>query len=76
MKCVICEQAETRPGVTTVTFERGDSVFVVKEVPAQVCSNCGEDYVDSAVAAELLHSAEDLSRSGAKVDIRRYAAAA
>jgi hypothetical protein len=23
MKCVVCKQAETRPGVTTVTFERG-----------------------------------------------------
>lgn len=56
--------------------ERGDSVFVVKEVPAQICPNCGEDYVDSAVAAELLRSAEELSRSGAKVDVSRYAAAA
>jgi len=35
MKCVVCKQAETRPGVTTVTFERGDSTFVVREVPAQ-----------------------------------------
>lgn len=37
MKCPVCKQAETRPGVTTVTFERGDSTFVVREVPAQVC---------------------------------------
>ena len=48
MKCVVCKQAETRPGVTTVTFERGDSTFVVREVPAQVCPNCGEDYVSPA----------------------------
>jgi YgiT-type zinc finger domain-containing protein len=76
MKCVVCKQAETRPGVTTVTFERGDSTFVVREVPAQVCPNCGEDYVDATVTAELLRSAEDLSRAGTQVDIRRYAAAA
>ena len=54
MKCVVCKQAETRPGLTTVTLERGDSMFVVREVPAQVCPNCGEDYVDSQVTAELL----------------------
>ena len=41
MRCVICKLAETKAGVTTVTFERGDSVFVVKEVPAQICPNCG-----------------------------------
>ena len=75
MKCVVCKQAETRPGVTTVTFERGDSTFVVREVPAQVCPNCGEDYVDAKVTAELLRSTEDLSRAGTQVDIRRYAAA-
>ena len=74
MKCVVCKQADTRPGVTTVTLERDGSTFVVREVPAQVCPNCGEDYVDSKVAAELLNTAERLSQAGAQVDVRRYAA--
>lgn len=73
MKCVVCKQSETRPGFTTVTLQRGDSTFVMKDVPAQICPNCGEDYVDDKVAAEVLQSAEDLSRAGAQVDIRRYA---
>ena len=76
MKCVICKQAETRAGSTTVTLARGGSTFVIHEVPAQVCPNCGEDYVDATVTAELLRSAEEMSRSGTQVDIRRYAAAA
>jgi len=76
MKCVVCKQAETRPGVTTVALGRGDSTFVVREVPAQICPNCGEDYVDEKVAAELLRSAEELSRAGTQLDVRRYAAAA
>lgn len=76
MKCVVCKQAETHRGLTTVTFERGGSTFVVREVPAQVCPNCGEDYVDATVTAELLRTTEELSRTGAQVDIRRYATAA
>ena len=76
MKCVVCKQADTRPGVTTVTLVRGDSTFVVRDVPAHICQNCGEDYVDSEVAAALLRSAEELSRLGTQVDIRRYATAA
>jgi YgiT-type zinc finger domain-containing protein len=76
MKCVICKQAGTQEGVTTVTFERGDSVFVVKEVPAQICPNCGEDYVDEKVVADLLRSADDLALAGAKIDVRTYRSAA
>jgi YgiT-type zinc finger domain-containing protein len=74
MKCVVCKQADTQAGVTTVTLQRGDATYVVKEVPAQICPNCGEDYVDSAVAEELLQSSEALARAGAQVDIRRFAA--
>lgn len=76
MRCVVCKQADTRQGVTTVTLDRGDSTFVVREVPAQICPNCGEDYVNEKVAAELLRSAEELSRAGTQLDVRRYAAAA
>ena len=76
MKCVVCKQAEAEPGFATVTLQRGESTFVVKDEPAQVCPNCGEEYVDSSVAAELLRSSESLSEAGAQVDIRRYAAVA
>jgi YgiT-type zinc finger domain-containing protein len=75
MKCIVCKQAETRLGKTTVTLERNGATLVFKDVPAQVCPNCGEDYVDDAVARSLMQSAEDMVASGAQVDIRTYAAA-
>ena len=72
MKCVVCKQADTRRGVATITLQRGGATFVVKEVPAQVCTNCGEEYVDAKVTAEVLRSTESLTRAGAQVDIRRF----
>lgn len=72
MKCLICKQAETRPGETTVTLERGELTLVIKHVPAQVCPNCGEAYVDEAVATDLLQTAERMAQAGAQVDVRRY----
>jgi YgiT-type zinc finger domain-containing protein len=72
MKCVICRHGETREGTTTVTFERDGMTLVVKDVPAQVCTNCGEDYVDEHVAREILGIAERMAKSGALVDVRRY----
>jgi len=75
MKCVICRQAETRPGKATVTLERGGSTLVFKSVPARVCPNCGEEYVGENVAQELLRCAEEAARSGVQVDIREYVTA-
>ncbi len=75
MRCVICKQADPRPGTVTVTLERGSLTYVVKNVPARVCPNCGEEYVEDDIAARLLRSAEDMARVGAQVDIRQYVAA-
>ncbi len=72
MKCLICKNAATVLGVATVTLERDALTFVVKGVPAQVCPNCGEEYVDENVVQELLTTAEQLAKSGAQVEIRHY----
>ena len=74
MKCIVCRQAETRSGTTSVTLERQGATLVFKDVPAQLCTNCGEDYVDDAVAGALLQSAEQMVAAGTQVEIRSYAA--
>ena len=75
MKCVICKHGETRPGRATLTFTRRRTTVVIKGVPAEVCINCGEEYVDEAVTARLLKTAEEAARSGVEVDVREYVAA-
>ena len=72
MRCVVCKQAEVKPGTTTVTLERDELTLVIKNVPARVCPNCGEAYVDEVVTTQLLNEAEAMARSGAQVDIRQY----
>lgn len=42
VKCVICKQGKTRPGMGTVILERGKTTVVIKKVPADICDNCGE----------------------------------
>ena len=74
MKCIVCKQAETSLGATTVTLERRGATFVFKDVPAQVCPNCGEDYLDNTVSGSLLKSADAMVAAGTQVDIRRYPA--
>ena len=75
MKCVICKQGETKPGKATVTLERNGMTLVVKGVPADICTNCGEEYVDETTTSQLLKTAEQAVKTGIQVDIREYIAA-
>ncbi len=72
MKCVVCKKGETKAGKTTVTLEKNGATLVFKGVPARVCANCGEEYVDGEITASLLKSAEEAARSGIQVEIRQY----
>ena len=74
MDCVLCRSGETRPGTVTVTLERGKTVVVVRDVPAEVCGNCGEYYLDSPVAQRVYEHAEAAVDRNAEVEILRYAA--
>jgi YgiT-type zinc finger domain-containing protein len=75
MKCPVCRQGETRIGTATVTLERDGLTLVVKQAPAMVCANCGEEYLDAATTAQVLRMAEEAAASGVQVDIRTYKAA-
>ncbi len=74
MRCVFCKVGETSPGRTNVTLNRGDTVVVFKNVPADVCQNCGEGYLSSETAHELSARVDEAVQRGAEVEIVRYAA--
>ena len=75
MKCSICNHGETLPGSVTVTLERGGMTLVFKDVPADVCDNCGEQYVSEATTRRLLEQANTAAESGVTVEVRSFAAA-
>ena len=69
------QAGETRPSKTTVVLQRGSATVVINDVPAQVCGNCGEEYVGEQVAESVLAGAEASARAGVRVEIRDYVAA-
>jgi YgiT-type zinc finger domain-containing protein len=75
MKCVICKSGETQPGTATATLEREGMTLGIQGVPAMVCANCGEEYVDEDTSARLLKTAEEAAQAGVRVDVREYIAA-
>lgn len=75
--CTTCRQEEVvAPGRSTATLERGDTTVVIRNVPSEVCGNCGEKYFDAQTTDRLLQIAEAAVRAGAQVEILDYRAAA
>jgi YgiT-type zinc finger domain-containing protein len=57
MKCLVCKNTKMKRGTTMLPIERGSALLLITDIPAQICSNCGEPYIDEAVAQEV----EDLA---------------
>lgn len=74
MKCVICKMGETRHGQVTVTLQRGELTVLIKNVPAQICENCGEYYLSDDITDQVLKQAEASAAKNAEVEILRFAA--
>ncbi len=74
MKCSICKHGETAPGLVTVSLPRQETTVIFKKVPADVCNNCGEYYLDENVTERLTAQAENAVKDGAEVEILRFVA--
>lgn len=76
MKCVICKHGTLAAGTTTMTLEHGGATVVFKHVPAMVCDNCGEEYLDAEVVEGLEARVEQAGRGGVTLVVREYGEAA
>jgi YgiT-type zinc finger domain-containing protein len=74
MKCVICKHGETQAGKTTVTLLREQSAIIIKDVPAQICENCGEYYLTDEITEQVMKLAEEAVKHNAEIEVLRFAA--
>jgi YgiT-type zinc finger domain-containing protein len=72
MNCIICRQAQTAGGFTSVTLEHGEFRIQINQVPAQICPECGEAIVAEAVAINLIRLAKHSSDQGIREDVCDY----
>jgi len=74
ISCVICKEGNYHEGTTTVTLERGDTVVVIKSVPAQVRTNYGEYLLSEEVTDYLMKLLDATVSQGAAFEMINYAA--
>lgn len=72
MECVVCKHGTTYKGHVTVKLERGESIILLKKVPADICENCGHYYLDEHTATVVLTEAEKAINQGAELEVMRY----
>jgi len=62
------------PGKTTVALERGKTTVEIKDVPADICENCGEYYLTEEMTAKVMEMAEEAVQHNAEIEVLRFAA--
>ncbi|MBN1129792.1 MAG: type II toxin-antitoxin system MqsA family antitoxin [Chitinispirillaceae bacterium] len=74
MKCAVCRNGTTDAGFVTIALEKNASTLVFRNVPADICNNCGEEYVSADTSATLLRRANEAARPGIDLELLRFAA--
>lgn len=70
-RCYFCG-GKLEPGLATMPFVVGSSVVIIKQVPAEVCTQCGEAIMDSEVAAVVDGLLKQVQQFGFEVSIITY----
>lgn len=59
-------------GVATIPFILSNTVMVVKDVPAEICSSCNEPYITGKVTDRITGLLNQLRSLPAEVSIASY----
>ena len=66
--CPVCGGGKTA-GRTTYSVDLGFGVVVVRNVPATVCSQCGEEWIGADIARELERLVNEARQNRHEVEV-------
>ncbi|MEW5692669.1 MAG: type II toxin-antitoxin system MqsA family antitoxin [Candidatus Hydrogenedentota bacterium] len=67
-KCPLCKE-EKKTGVTTYSVDFGSGVVVVRKVPAKICTQCGEEWINEKVAKRLENIIENARSTHCQLEV-------
>ena len=72
MLCPLCK-GRMELGKTALPFDiENGRVIVILNVPARVCEQCGEEYIDMEVARKVEKLLDQVQRDGVKMGFVEY----
>ena len=69
--CPLCG-GRKKPGKTVFTVALGEGVLVVRDVPALVCGQCGEDWIEDKAASRLEQLVDDARKKHLQVEVAAF----
>jgi YgiT-type zinc finger domain-containing protein len=69
MECAICKVGNTEKGTVTVTLERNGAIVLIKNVPAEVCTNCGHYYLSEEITRAIMQTGNEAIEKGAELEV-------
>ncbi len=75
MTCIVCKKGSTQPGTTTVSIDKGATIVVIRDVPAEICSTCGEEYIDAHIMKDVEKLVASAQKAGLNIAIQQFNAA-
>jgi len=70
-RCPVC-RGMIVSGKTTFTSDLGFGVVVVRQVPAQVCDQCGESWLSDDTSEGLEHIVNDIRQKQSMVEVLNW----
>jgi len=71
MNCVLCKANLTKGNVNHIV-DLGEGIIIIKNVPANICEQCGEYYLDTNTALKIEPILEDIKKNKAEIFIVNY----
>jgi YgiT-type zinc finger domain-containing protein len=72
-KCALCG-GNRISGTATFSADRGGVVVVIRDVPATICDQCGEEWFEDGVVQALQESVEGARSRGAQIEVTSMSA--
>jgi YgiT-type zinc finger domain-containing protein len=73
-QCPLCG-GPMKEGISTIPFLIGEQVAIIKNIPAEICSDCGEAYMKSSIVGNIESLLDRLEALGSEVSVVHYEAA-
>lgn len=71
MECFKCK-GNLEPKKVNYIVDLGNTIIIVKEVPAKVCLQCGEQYYDDETAENIEKIVNQLKKLSIEVTVVKY----
>lgn len=66
--CPVCGGLK-EDGFTTFSADLGENLVVVRHVPAQICNQCGEEWIDNLTAQKLETIVDEARRKNHQLEV-------